>query len=249
MASVCLTTGYFTTDGVLLYSPYCSRAFYLFSLVQELECPTFSLRDRRSVKSREPFPPHLNIAFTVQQAYYRRYYTPLPDDMEREPVKIESPVETSKETGSNTPLGMKDLWDAATDIIEVLAPEEQVKNSNPNQESGTEGKIEYTANINETGSKALEMKDLWDAAKDAFNVLAPEKVKNSNASQEIGTTTAGLKLVKREQVTNINETGSWEMKDLWDATKDAINIVLTLEKAKNSNPSQDNVTKIESEDK
>ena len=57
--------------------------------------------------------------------------------------------------------------------------------------------------------------------------------------------------MKIEQA-NIDDTGSkaLEMEDLWDAAKDAIIVLITPEKVKNSNPrsQQDNVTKIESED-
>ena len=191
------------------------------------------------------------------------------------PVKIEQA--NIEETGSKA-LEIKDMWDAAKDAFIVLITPEKVKNSNPSQEIGTTRtapkpvKIEQ-ANIDDTGSKALGIKDLWDAAKDVYAVLAPDanrsqangtkagepgkrtnktrskalerkdwwrwccccccwpkKVKNSKPSQENGTTTAGPNLVKREQVTNINETGSWEMEDLWGAAKHALtNIVLTPE--------------------
>jgi len=158
-----------------------------------------------------------------QHSFYgtTRLLQEVPDDMEREPVKIESPVETRKETGGSNTLEMKDLWDAAKDVINIVLTPEKVKNSNPSQESGTTTKTaaepvkkEQVANIDDTGSKALEMKDLWDAAKDIINVLTPEKVKNSNPSQEIGTTTAP-KPVKIEQA-NIDDTGSkaLEMEDL-----------------------------------
>ena len=130
----------------------------------------------------------------------------------REPV-INPKIETSKETGYKA-LEMNDLLDAAIYVIEVLTPE-KVNSSNPSQESGTtaavveHAKIEQVANINKTGSKALEMNDLWDAAKDvAIIALDTDKY--------------------------------------WHTLEEQLECLYTLEEQlKNSNPSQENITKTE----
>ena len=206
----------------------------------------------------------------------------------REPV-MNPKIENINETGSKA-LGMNDLWDAAIDVaiialdtdnychsqeeqLECVYTQEQLKNSNPSQESGTTAaaepvKIAQVANINETGSKALGMNDLWDAAIDVAIIAldtdnychtqeeqlecvhTQDQLKNSNPSQESGTT-AAAEPVKREQVANINQTGSkaLEMNDLWDAVMVALdtdNYCHTKEEQlKNSNPSQENITKTE----
>ena len=135
------------------------------------------------------------------------------------PVKIEQA--NIDDTGSKA-LGIKDLWDAAKDVYAVLAPDANRSQANGTK-AGDPGK-----RTNKTRSKALERKDWWRWC--CCCCCWPKKVKNSKPSQENGTTTAGPNLVKREQVTNINETGSWEMEDLWGAAKHALtNIVLTPE--------------------
>ena len=169
-----------------------------------------------------------------------------------------------------------------TAVNEQYVQRKMQQKTGQNVEQGVKQKMEHNVeqdvrepvmnpkieNINETGSKALGMNDLWDAAIDVAIIAldtdnychtqeeqlecvhTQDQLKNSNPSQESGTT-AAAEPVKREQVANINKTGSkaLEMNDLWDAVMVALdtdNYCHTQEEQlKNSNPSQENITKTE----